>query len=161
MNYPIHIQEINSSVEFHNEVLKLKNEAETYIKQYPWCAKIYGGWLITNIGFAVNIYLFKIENTQSTDDDLIWVIVGDFPPMYLDTYNVSSTTEVCETYIELASEWIAKVENSESIEECYPLDANQDKNSIELLKRKVKLLREKILPNIKDIEFNAVLNNGN
>ena len=66
-------------------------------------------WIVIyNAGYAVGIFLFEIENTQSksTEDNLIWVNAGDFPPMYLDTFNVSTTKQVVDTYIDLGNMWI-------------------------------------------------------
>jgi hypothetical protein len=153
MNYPININDIKKSLEFYSEVKILINEAKEYIENHSWCKKIYSGWLFTNIGYALNIFLFRIENSQSIDDNLIWVIVGDFPPMYLDTYNISTTKEVVEVYVELASDWISKAESDEPLDDCYPLDAQTDKTSIDLLKKKIEFLEKKILPNIKELSF--------
>jgi len=157
MNYPVNINSINSSTEFYSEVSPLVEEAKKYLNEHPWCKEIYSGWLFTNIGYAVCIFLFEIENTQSSEDNLTWVIVGDFPPVYLDTYNVSTTKEVVEVYIELVTDWIGNAESGESLEECYPLDATTDKDSIELLKKKIQLLEQKIVPNIEEINFKVAL----
>ena len=157
MNYPVNINSINSSTEFYAEVSPLVEEAKKYLNEYPWCKGIYNGWLFTNIGYAVCIFLFEIENTQSSEDNLTWVIVGDFPPMYLDTYNVLTTKEVVEAYIELVTEWIGNAESGDSLEECYPLDATTDIDSINLLKKKIKLLEQKIASNIDEINFKVAL----
>lgn len=159
MTYPINITKLNSSIDFCSEVNPLLEEAMKYLNEHPWCEKIYKGWLFTNVGFAVCIFLFEIENIQSSEDNRTWVIVGDFPPMYLDTFNVATTTEVVEVYIELVKDWIRKAENGESLRECYPLDATTDKNSIALLKNKIRLLEENIIPNIEKINFKVALQN--
>ena len=135
------------------EVQSLLKESREYLEKHSWCKKICKGWLFTNIGFAVCIFLYDIENAQSVEDNLIWVITGDFPPMYLDTYNVKSTKEVIENYIDLATDWISHAESGESLNDCYPLSASTDLNSIELLKKKVALLQQKILPNIDDVNY--------
>lgn len=157
MNYPVNIKDINPSIEFYSEVTPLVEEATKYLREHPWCKEIYNGWLFTNVGYAINIFLFEIENSQSSEDNLVWVIVGDFPPMYLDTYNVSTTKEVAETYVELVSGWIEKAENNEPLDECYPLDAGTDKVSIELLKRKVEFLEKKVIPNIDELNFDIAI----
>lgn len=157
MNYPVNINSIHSSVEFYSEVYPLVEEAKKYLIEHPWCKEIYNGWLFTNIGYAVCIFLFEIENSQSSEDNLLWVIAGDFPPMYLDIYNVSTTKEVVEAYIELVTNWIGNAERDESLEECYPLDATTDKDTIELLKKKIELLEQKIVPSIEEINFSVAL----
>ena len=157
MSYPVNIKDISPSLEFYSEVVPLLKEAKTYLKGYSWCKEIYNGWLFTNIGYAVNIFLFEIENLQSADDKFIWVIVGDFPSMYLDTYNVSTTKEVAEVYVELTTDWISKAEKNEPLEDCYPLDAQIDKPSIELLKKKVEFLEKKIIPNMDELNFEVAI----
>ncbi len=57
--------------------------------------------------------------------------------MYLDTYDVSTAREVVEVYIDLVTDWIKNVEGRKSLEECYPLDTTTDKDTIELLKKRL------------------------
>lgn len=160
MIYPISIDSINNSTEFYSEIIPLVEDAKSYLFQHSWCKKISSGWLFTNIGYAVCIFLFEIENAQSKEDNLIWVIVGDFPSMYLDTYNVHSTKEVLETYIELVNEWITTVESKQSLDECYPLNSLQTDESLEMLKKRIGLLENQILSNIDEINFSAVFGNS-
>src|SRR4051812_4095173 len=101
MGYPISIQSINESTEFYSEVLPLVASAQDYLSQHHWCDKINHGWLFTNIGYAVCIFLFDIENSEGNDDHLLWVLVGDMPSMYLSAYNTHSTENVIETYVRL------------------------------------------------------------
>jgi hypothetical protein len=159
MPYPININKITaSSIEFYDEVSLLLTEAKKYLAEHPWCSRILNGWLFTNIGKVFCIFLFEIENAQSVKDNYLWVIVGDIPPMYLDRFDVSGTREVVETYIYLVDEWIAAVENKESLEEVYPLDSDTSEASIQMLKERLKFLQDEILPNIEDLSF-AEINN--
>jgi hypothetical protein len=156
MTYPININRIDISVEFSEEVIFLESEAKKYLLEHEWCEKVVEGWLFTNIGHVLCIFLYHIKNSQSPEDDLIWIMVGDFPPMYLDTFNINSTKEVVDVYIELSEEWISQAESGESIEDCYPLQASTDKESINLLKRKVARLKAEISQNIDDLRFDIV-----
>lgn len=77
--------------------------------------------------------------------------------MYLDTYNVLTTKEVVETYVELATDWIKNAKMGKSLEDSYPLDAAVDKDSIESLQERIELLNQIIVPNIENISFKVVL----
>ena len=157
MEYPIKIDNINSSLEFSDEITSLIEESKKYLTSYKWCRSIKQGWLFTNIGYAINIFLYEIENEQSPDDNFIWTMVGDLPAIYLDTYSVKNTKQVIENYIGLADDWIHHVESDQSTDDCFPFQANTSNESINMFKKRIQLLRDNILPNITDIGYDAVL----
>ncbi len=155
MEYPKNIRNIDSSVEFFNEVNLLIEESKKYIESFPWCGKIHNGWLYTNLGYVLCIFLYEIDNLQSPQDNLIWIIVGDMPPMYLDTYNILTTKEVIDAYIQLVSDWIQHIEEGKSLDECFPIQSSSSPQTLLSLKKRIELLRNKILPAINDIQFTA------
>jgi hypothetical protein len=157
MEYPIKIDNINSSLEFSDEITSLIEESKKYLTSYKWCRSIKQGWLFTNIGYAINIFLYEIENEQSPDDNFIWTMVGDLPAIYLDTYSVKTTKQVIENYIGLADDWIHNVESDQSIDDCFPFQANTPSESINMFKKRIQLLRDNILPNISAIGYDVVL----
>jgi len=156
MKYPINIKNIDESTEFYSEVIPLVETAKSYLRQHRWCKKIFSGWLFTNIGYSVCIFLFEIENSQSKEDNLIWVITGDLPNVYLDTYNIHNTKSVIEVYVEIVNMWIKTIENGKSLENCYPLDALKTEESLIMLKKRTFLLENQILPNIDDLHFETI-----
>jgi len=157
MIYPVKIENIDSSFEYFDEVNLLIEESKKYLSAHVWCRSVKQGWLFTNIGHTINIFLYEIENEQSPDDNFIWTMVGDLPAIYLDTFGVKTTKEVIENYIGLADDWIYHVESDQSIEHCFPFQANTSNESINMLKIRIQLLRDNILPNIKDIGYDVVL----
>lgn len=156
MKYPIPLDAIIPSIEFFDEINILIEESKTYLGKHKWCGKIEEGWLFTNLGYVLNIFLYRIDNRQSPEDNLIWVIVGDFPPMYLDTFNVSSTKEVLENYLWLVGEWIQTVELGKALDDCFPLESNTTNESLDILRSKVSTLKKTILPSIIDLKFDIV-----
>lgn len=150
--YPLNISDISSSTEFFEEVKSLTEESKNYLKGFAWCKKIKDGWLYTNLGYVLCIFLYEIENIQSPEDNLIWVIVGDLPAMYLDTFNVLTTKKVIETYIELAEDWIHHALNNQLMDECFPFQTEKSVSALEMLRKRVELLKNKILPEIEDIK---------
>ncbi len=148
MRYPISDEKISSRLEYYSEAIELLNESTEYLKSHVWCKKVIRSWLFINLGKVLCIFLYEIENSQSAEDNLTWVMVGDFPPVYLDTINVNNTQEVVDVYIELVEDWIESAEAGQSLEECFPLLANWSDESIEMLKERTKLLRNSILPGL-------------
>lgn len=159
MKYPLRLEEIEPSLEFFNEVVTLIKESKEYLSRQTWCKVIYQGWLFTNIGYALNIFLYKIENKQSPEDNFLWIVVGDLPPIYLDTYDIKTTKDVIETYIDLVEDWIVHARSGQSLNECFPFEASNSKESVTMLEHRVQLLRNNILPKIINIDRNVVLEN--
>lgn len=159
MVYPVRIENIDSSIEFFDEVTPLLEESKKYLTSHKWCKSIKQGWLFTNIGYAVNIFLYEIENEQSPDDNFIWIMVGDLPAIYLDTYGVETTREVIEGYIDLASDWIHFAESDQYLDNCFPFQINISSESIRMFKERIQLLHDNILPEIADIRYDVVLKN--
>lgn len=153
MTYPVATDRLDSSIQFYDEVRVLLEQSKTYLSEYPWCAAIKNGWLFVNIGRVACIFLFDIENTQSPEDNLVWIVAGDFPTMYTDTYSAESTKVVLETYIYLATEWLDNVEQGRSTEECFPFEADPTPELIQLFQKKVNILQQKILPHVDDIHY--------
>ena len=159
MKYPLRIEDIDPTVEFFDEVVSLIKESKEYLGRQKWCKSIQRGWLFTNIGYAVNIYLYEIENEQSPEDNFLWIMVGDLPPIYLDTYNVKSTKEVIEIYVDLANDWIQHARTGQSLDECFPFEAANSHQLITMLESRTRRLQNEILPNITDISCDVVIKN--
>jgi hypothetical protein len=155
--YPVAIGGLDSSTQFHDEVLVLLTESKEYLGDYPWCAAIKNGWLFVNIGRVACIFLFDIENSQSPEDNLIWIVAGDFPTMYTDTYSAETTRVVLETYIYLANEWLDFAEQGKPMDDCFPFELPGDEELINSFRRRVQTLQQNILPHIEDIHYQAVL----
>jgi hypothetical protein len=151
MNYPIKLSEITSDLEYYNEVIESSMRAKKYLLQHRWCKTIKEGWLFTNLGYPLCIFLFEVENLQSPEDNFLWVMSGDFPSIYLDTYKVKTTKEVIRIYIELAKNWIESVEKNRPLDDCYPFEASSNKETADLFNRKVSFLKENIIDHIKDL----------
>jgi hypothetical protein len=151
MNYPIPISGLSPQLEYFEEVTKIHAEATEYMLAHKWCKQIRNGWLYTNIGYPLCIFLFEIENLQSPEDELLWVMAGDFPLIYLDTYNVKSTREVVRVYVKLAEQWLKAEEAGKSLTDYYPFKVPDGKEFVELFRNKVELLKKVMVEQIDDI----------
>jgi hypothetical protein len=153
LTYPLDIRDITPDIEFYTEVIALYLEAEKYLLSFIWCKKIEGCFLYTNIGRVFCIFNFEIENSASSEDNFLWVIVGDIPPMYLDVFGANTTVEVVKLYIELAEDWINQIKKGLSVEECYPFNAQPTVELAELLEKKISFMRKTVVHSIEDVHI--------
>jgi hypothetical protein len=160
MVYPVAIGRLDSNTQFYEEVLDLLEQSKKYLSEYEWCKEIKNGWLFVNIGRVACIFLFEIDNSQSPDDNLIWIVAGDFPTMYTDTYSAESTKVVLETYIYFAHEWLDLQQQGKLLNDCFPFEIGTEKGLIELFRIKVAALENKILPHIEDINYQQAFNDA-
>jgi len=151
--YPVLVSETGSGYDFFNELETVYGEAKKYMLGFKWCNKIENAELYFNMGSPLSIFLFYIENNQSADDNKIWVIAGDLPKMYLDTYGATSIKEVLLNYIELADDWSNAILNKESLDECFPFKESPSDELALMLKQRTQFIRSSILENIEDIEI--------
>ncbi len=156
MAYPIDYKTIASDIEFYHEVAVLHQEAENYLLGFRWCKKINNSFLYTNLGSTFCIFLFEILNSQSSEDNFLWVIVGDIPPMYLDVYGPKTTKQVVEDYIDLAEDWINHIENKKSVVDCYPFNAEPTIEVAELLDKKILFMKQSLLDNMSNVSLHLI-----
>lgn len=153
MEYPVNFKTISSDTEFYQEVITLYQEAENYLLEFKWCEEIKNGFIYINLGSVFCIFLFEIVNTQSSDDDFLWVIAGDIPPMYLDVFGARTTKEVVKNYVDLAEDWINNIKEAKSVERCYPFNVEPNSKFATLLEKKFSFIKSTLLDNIEDIPY--------
>jgi hypothetical protein len=153
--YPIQIQKIKPSFEFYDEVVEMNLTAKEYINGFKWCEKIREEYLYLNLGSTICVFLYHIDNIQKEDeaDNILWVIVGDLPSMYLDTFNVKSLKEVLETYAELAEDWADNILKNKSVKNCFPFDEKPNLELANQLKSRVNFITNTLIKNIYEIQL--------
>ncbi|MCO5936451.1 hypothetical protein NAF17_12965 [Mucilaginibacter sp. RB4R14] len=151
MHYPVNHEQFTTDVEYYSEVIDLHKRAENYLLGFKWCKKINSSSLYTNLGSKLCIFLFEIDNLASREDNMLWIITGDIPSMYLDIYGPKSTREVLRTYVELAEAWIEHIKSGKSVDECYPFNAEPTNQVANLLKNKITFVKNVVIENIEDV----------
>ena len=151
MNYPIDFKEITTELEFYQEVVRMHNEAKEYLNSFRWCKRIEKSSLYYNLGSKICLFLVKIQNSDSVEDNYLWVIVGDLPPMYLDTQAGDTIKEILVSYADLAEDWIRHVKDNKSLDDCYPFNAAPTLEMADLLERRVSIIKNSIVPDIEDL----------
>ena len=153
MNYPIDYKDLMTTAEFYSDVIKMHQEATAYLLDFTWCKKIIKASIYLNLGSTLCIFLFKIENTASNDDDYLWVIAGDLPPMYLDIHGPKTIRKVLKDYIRLAEDWVEHVKLGKSIRDCYPFKSEPTLEMATLLEKRTSFMKERLMDNIADISL--------
>jgi hypothetical protein len=156
MEYPINFKDLTKKIKYYDEVINAHKEAADYIQSFYWCKEIKNSSLYTNLGKVLCIFLFDIINSSSDDDNLLWLVVGDLPPMYLDTYGAKNTTEVLENYARLAEDWISQIKTGGGIDGYYPFKAAPTLEMAELLEKKVNQIKHNLIPNIDKISVKLI-----
>lgn len=161
MKYPIKYEDLELSTEFYAEIIQCHKEATEYIKCFDWVSELKSSYLFLNLGSKLCVFLFEIENLESDDDNYLWLIVGDVPPMYLDIYGAQNTIEVLENYVHLSNEWISKAKEGGSLKDCYPFNFSPTIDKIEMFKKRIQFIENIIIPNTDTIEIPKNLKHTN
>ncbi len=151
MKYPIDYKEVTGKTEYHLELVKVHTEAVAYLMGFVWCKKVINSYVYLNLGSTLSIFLFEINNSASSDDNYLWIVVGDIPPMYLDIHGPKTTKEVLEDYIRLAEDWIMHVKDGRSVKSCYPFKAEPILEMATLLEKRITFMKNTLIDNIEDI----------
>ena len=156
IHYPIATKDINTSIEFYEEVLERHIVAHDYLIGFKWCDAIKNAYLYYNLGATLCVFLFDIENNQARDeaDNHLWVITGDLPNMYLDTESVKSLKDVLDVYADLSEDWADAILAKRSVEDCFPFDEKPSIKLAKLLKKRVDFIRNTLIDNVVNIELN-------
>jgi predicted adenine nucleotide alpha hydrolase (AANH) superfamily ATPase len=149
----IEIEKIKEeNIEYLDEVLTLKVQAEDYLKAFKWCKKIKNGWLVKEWGYILCIFYFEIEPAvDSVADSFVWIIVGDLPPAYIDIESASNAYEALTSYLSLMQDWVDNVNQGKSVEECFPIKVEPTDEYAEMLGARMNILKEDYLPQLIDL----------
>lgn len=158
MIYPIKTTELQENLDFYSEVILMQERATQYLQGFPWCKAVIASSLYFNLGEKLCVFLYEIDNAASKDDNFLWVVVGDLPPMYLDIYGPKNTVHVLADYVDLAKKWISVIEASLPVTDCYPFNIAPTMEMAVLLKQRVVLIENAILANMDEIGLPAGLN---
>jgi hypothetical protein len=151
MKYPIRYKAITANTEFYTEVVQAYEEATEYLAGFTWCKKIINSDIYLNLGSTLCIFLFRIENIASRENDHLWIIVGDIPPMYLDVFGPKTTKQVLEDYIRLAEDWIEHVKLGNSVDNCYPFIAKPTLEMATMLEKRTSFMKNTLINEVDDI----------
>jgi hypothetical protein len=118
------------------------------VSGFRWAPPIERLYLAWGIGRILCVFLVKFERPiHGQPDDEVWVVVGDLPSVYLDTF-VQDVPMVLETYCSLMDDWADAVLEGGDLSKCYPVDTAPTREHAEMLKSRIKTIREDLIPHV-------------
>jgi hypothetical protein len=121
-------------------------EARAYIEDYEWCPPIEKFHLALGIGGIVAAFLVQFDEAiEGTDDDALWIIVGDLPSAYVIVEPGDDGDAALSRYCGLMEDWAFNVLKGSSLEESFPVAAEATHENAELLTQRIAFIRTEIL----------------
>jgi hypothetical protein len=121
-------------------------EARAYIEDYEWCPPIKSVHLALGIGGVVAAFLYQFDEAiDDTDDDALWIIVGDLPSAYVIVEPGDDGDAALSRYCGLMEDWAFNVLKGNSLEESFPVAAEATHENAEMLNQRIAFLRTEIL----------------
>jgi hypothetical protein len=126
--------------------------AEKYIGSFPWCKGIREVYFGDGYGGVVAVFLFRIEPAQAGVDQWLWVISCDVSPAYLVTDSRKTPSQALQGYIEEVGKWIELAKRGRSSPDVIPVYVPATPENAAGLERRLKVLREVIVPAFREAE---------
>jgi len=141
------IEKLSEYDKIDTEALReMAEDAQQYLRSFKWCKGVEKRWFGWGVGGICAVFLFEIIPASQDVDSFLWIVIGDLPPAYLVTDNISNYVEALETYVELMQEWVNAVKQGKSIEQCIPVNAPPTHEYADLLERRLNTIRQEFLP---------------
>jgi hypothetical protein len=121
-------------------------EAKGYLDAQPWCESVDESYFGIGVGGIVAAFLFKIAHASNADEWL-WVVVGDLPPAYLVTDQISRPVDALSVYCDVMQRWVDAVLCGAGVDDQFPVDAPNDAEHAQMIAQRIELLRQEIIPN--------------
>ena len=121
-------------------------DARRFLAGFHWCPPIKALYLGDGIGGVVAVFVAELSERIAGTDDMLWIIVGDLPSVFLVPDEIASPRQALEAYCELMDDWIQAVDSGEGLEEVYPVEAAPTPANARALASRLKFLREEIIP---------------
>lgn len=110
-----------SGIENAVELADMASEATHFLQWHHWCKKILHGYLDRGWAGMVAVFYFEIETASASADETLWVIVGDIPPAYIDTYNCPNGVAALNGYVDAMQEWVDLVNAGQPLQDVIPV----------------------------------------
>ena len=121
-------------------------EARAYIEDYEWCPPVESVHLAFGIGGVVAAFLVQFDEAiEDTDDDALWIIVGDLPNAYVIVEPGDDGEAALSRYCGLMEDWTFNVLKGNSLEESFPVAAEATHENAEMLNQRIAFIRTEIL----------------
>ena len=120
-------------------------EAKRYLIKQKWCAKIDESYFGIGIGGIVAVFLFRITPSRNGVDGLVWVVVGDLPPLYITVDNAPNPACALDGYLGAMSEWAEAAIAGKSVSALPPVYAEPTPGNGRKLKKRLEFVDKEVL----------------
>lgn len=123
-------------------LVDLALEACEFLLAHDWCGLV--DRLYFDRGFP-KVAVFYAEITPLRNaDPAYWVIVGDVPPIYIDTIGSKNGAEALETYVMIFDDLLSAYTNGESLEGHPPLLSQESFIPLQMTRKLADMLSSRL-----------------
>jgi hypothetical protein len=123
-------------------------KARAYITSFHWCLPVRTMYFVDGVGKIVALFLFGFEGKIGGTDEMLWVVVGDVPSVYMIAApeGPDNAKKALEAYCELMDDWVNAVLVTHDFEGVFPVDAAESPANATDLRSRLGFIRREILP---------------
>jgi len=125
-------------------------EAREYLMAQSWCHEIVQSSYGFGVGKIVAVFLFRIIPAREHVDSMLWVIVGDIPPLYITTDCAPNPACALDAYIGAMDAWVEACLHNTSREGLPPLNVPPTREWALDLQQRLSFIDKNILAWYKD-----------
>jgi hypothetical protein len=127
----------------------LEREARLHVESRPWAPAIER--TILAFGLAPIVGLFLVRFVEALKGELegeteMWVVVGDLPPIVMDTEMTPTPALALRLYCAIAEDWAENVLSGGDLLESYPITTEPTPEHALMLKSRIDTLRADFIP---------------
>lgn len=119
-------------------------EAELFIAQFKWCKSLLHEYFGLGVGGVVAVFLFRID-AEVDAEDLVWVVVGDLPPLYVSVKEAPNPACALDVYVNAMAEWADAAIRGASVGDLVPVAAPPTPENGYNLRKRLDFIRREIL----------------
>jgi hypothetical protein len=144
------IQDMNGDNAVDTALLReMCADAKQYLESFDWCevaGPVYWGG---GIGKIFSVFVFEIASVAADVDRLLWVVVGDVPPLYFVLDDCRSPSDVLDKYMELMEQWIELARQGRTSDALLPTSVEPTPEWAASLAKRLQFIRTSVGPLLK------------
>jgi hypothetical protein len=128
----------------------LAEQASAYVESRPWAPPVGDMLLAFGVGKIIGLFLARFEYPiavgECAGDRETWVVVGDLPPICVDTSETPTPEAALRLYCAICQDWADNVLAGASLAESYPIAAEPTAEHAQMLLSRIEFIRKKLVP---------------
>lgn len=121
------------------------SEARTYLAKHNWCGQILEEFFGLGVGGLAAVFLFRIRPSKPTADPLVWVVVGDIPPLYISIDDAPNPACAMDAYLGAITHWAKAAIAGGPMNGMPPINAAPTKENGQRLLGRIEFIDREIL----------------